>query len=1719
MYTPVPNFVMKKIWRLCIVGFRILVAVLVVAASILPADSMSIDAACHQEEHQHGDSCYAEHTGTWESALICTDLLSGQMVAHCHDSFCYDDAGQLICPLEEVSHVHEAACQADNGDFICGVTVHQHTEDCFVLLDENTSASVLECGKAVHQHGTTCASTVSVSTDAEATEMADSTASMVIVGDSDTASEEETLAVAAEETDAPQAISYDNALPLNTQQEDGTYPYLDAITISYRNENGQWIEIGAENADLPANTDFRLKVSYKDVPVDMLLHSDNQMKLEGIPTWIQPAQSGTILDENGNVAADLQVLNGTALVTFAPSYLAQYQGSTLSGSFYVRGTMEWDRLEGDNTGTLTLPNLNLTLHFEEDLAEKYGDISIEKAEPTLVEDADGTAYLQYQVTISSQEEKSIPQVVVTDSFTKNEQFVVRYVGVTSDKTTLASTPSAYDPYETSTQTGATSGTVEKTSSGMLWTIGDLAGMESRTLTYYVALKDSYVGAFARGTIQNTAAVSSGDTAKGEDTASFTPSADAEVQKKRVHTAIDEAGNGTITYEITVSAPSKNSYTLVNLRLQDAFGEALKGHITGDTLAVTSTLGTNKTVSLAMDAGFTYTIPTLHAGEIQTLTYTVQVENVYAAFNGTVDLTNTAALYSETNSDRGYASNRLFSQVENSYWIEQQQWVRKIYGGPTASGNVTIPSDDPVYTATGTGWTKMENPETFSLPQNSQKYQVVVNEGGTWNVSSATMTDSFGDSTHMQYTGYLQVQAFSLPEGAVASDAEDSTVISLMQTSTPVQTVWVNIDGESAFSFAPKDLGFAEDANTYLLTYYTVTKDMENVGDLYIANDFGISGDVGIGDVVHRLSGVHVTVQRVFEGGASSRAQKFLWYATADPSENGTVKLWKDPSSNYEKGAVYWIIKLEGNIKANFGVRDICSGDSTFYFDSVVAAYKGSRNADLTAYASYGQLAGDAAGTLKKLSGPPYNQYSNWDQTNTRPQDPDYSWEYSGGSSPITITFLKDMELSDDEAIYLIVRGGLTQAEAQKEDNLYIQNTVTICADTTAANPYWKDGDTAEYVQTYATVMKDPLAAFTYDADTKEFASCYVEEDGTDFRDGSAVWSRVPTGALRTSGTYVVWNLNINWDGTLSGAASVQDILPEGLEFVYTDVYWVGRNVQGDPPQCVEIPELEASPEWTKLETDYNYTGNRTAHCIAYYNAGTGEIRWDVEHLQENPTPSGNDAYQIALRLVCKVTDPDVLLSATGKTISNTVTVTAEDGAIYRDTASMTLQRKGSFTKQLVTSAGTTVQGGIPNYTTSKLRFQIEVNHLEESLTGGDTLPPLIDELSNSLAFLENSLVIQTADGQPVTGYKYTIQQKEDHQMLTITNLPDRTDLLITYDTTIAAAQHTTVSITNKAYWKGYEMPDSGAQVNIEKVQYDLSGDVTADYTPVITITKVDADNFNAKLRGAAFSLYQYDIDGESRLLCSGTTDAGGTLTFQKTDAGASLAYDQVYYLEETAAPSGYTRNTERHYFVLLKGTSADDYTNFTVEGTRVDLELWYGGYAYTCTWKNSKGTIGVTKQLLDKNGNVISPIVSRSFRFGLYDQVPDATTKPLQTLTVTYDAQGNATYDLDGVSKTTAAFTQAESGGWYSIYELDDDGAPIASVGNIDGQTYAVTYATTLATVSQNVTITNQEVFYTLPVTGGIGLRRYYAYAVAAWLMLSGLLLYGHRKWRLRRKQ
>lgn len=96
------------------------------------------------------------------------------------------------------------------------------------------------------------------------------------------------------------------------------------------------------------------------------------------------------------------------------------------------------------------------------------------------------------------------------------------------------------------------------------------------------------------------------------------------------------------------------------------------------------------------------------------------------------------------------------------------------------------------------------------------------------------------------------------------------------------------------------------------------------------------------------------------------------------------------------------------------------------------------------------------------------------------------------------------------------------------------------------------------------------------------------------------------------------------------------------------------------------------------------------------------------------------------------------------------------------------------------------------------------------------------------------------------------------------------------------------------------------------VAYTLDVYNTAAYTPLtvhvpeiqkpnsnLTVSKRDASN-GTYLAGASFDLY----DSAGNYLASGTTDANGLVTFGELAPGD-------YYVQETAAPTGYALNTER----------------------------------------------------------------------------------------------------------------------------------------------------------------------------------------------------------------
>ena len=94
----------------------------------------------HCRARPHTDDCYELPGTPAHKEIQCTagaDLGQGEYIVHKHDSFCFDDSGELLCALaEQDEHVHTDACY-DGDSLICGLVtgiVHQHTADCVISV-------------------------------------------------------------------------------------------------------------------------------------------------------------------------------------------------------------------------------------------------------------------------------------------------------------------------------------------------------------------------------------------------------------------------------------------------------------------------------------------------------------------------------------------------------------------------------------------------------------------------------------------------------------------------------------------------------------------------------------------------------------------------------------------------------------------------------------------------------------------------------------------------------------------------------------------------------------------------------------------------------------------------------------------------------------------------------------------------------------------------------------------------------------------------------------------------------------------------------------------------------------------------------------------------------------------------------------------------------------------------------------------------------------------------------------------------------------------------------------------------------------------------------------------------------------------------------------------------------------------------------------------------
>ena len=1699
-----------------------------------------------EEDHEHTESCY-ETT----RELTCGDT---EEPVHQHTDQCYEQIKTLICelptePAEEaepaepeliceekeiILHTHkpyespeDPGCYDDDGNLVCGkiqVLEHQHTDACFETVEEPADTEALTCTlpeDEKHTHTALCYGTWELTCDMEEHTHTEACIAAEETGKTEVAEEttepEEEMSGMESDSGLPvmgtayATTGYMSAYSVMTLEADttgATNPvsvenYITGATLYYRtNENGEWTDVSGAT-DIPGNADFKLVISYGNVPIDDLLAAGGKMTYT-LPDLLRNATANGSITSGSTTVGTITVANNTVTLAFDTTWLAKQKTETntvISGDFFVEAEVNLSQVGEDGTGQIVIGNTTINIDFAGDIVAKYGNVDLSKTVSAISEETDGD-YLTYTLTVKAGAD-GCPDVKVVDCFAET-QYIEEYVGVTGVSTATNDTGGPTETGGTGSVYIGAAPTEDKpipdpagenpTKPGTLvWVIGNMGPNETRTLTYRVKLKDEYTGVTTKGNLQNTANVYSKTYQRDRDTVTFTPRAGATMSKVASTFTPGENGGGTITYTIWVKANADNSYVLDNVKIMDALDGSIENwnwtsaairknlsydetsfHLyqggsngqNGSNGLTEITAGTTLNITDTDNDGrkndsFTYYVGSLAPGESKTLTYTVNVEpGVFvAAGNKDFKINNRACIYTD---DSRIDGGVWLKGYNTSKTINRKVWSRKLAGGKQETES-TVSMSGSVYDATGSSVTQITSPDSsFTVPAGSYKYQVAANEAGDWDLSSASMADSLG-SQYMEFVGYVRVEAYTISSNAPGSGLDDAAAIANLSSRTPDQTVWVKVDGQTSFSFTPVQIGL-KGTQAYLLTYYAQPTNIDGITQVVVSNRFNLSGTVGIGNIKYALAGIGVEASVIVEGGNSFAAEKQSWYYEEPKVTTG----------DFANGALYWVIKVDGKVlPSGTAIKDVTNavGGSAHYIRSTsfVGVYTGNLGTNFLAdYADLDSLI--ASNLLTALESSNYT--------------------VAKSTYSLTLTLNTEISLAQGDSLYLIVKTEPSQLPAKKRDAFTYNNKLQSRSDGTN----WLDHNTAsKTLYGSENIFKELGRVFTYPGSGNSI---------TDIQHGTN--QAISTGALNGAGTYVAWQIHVNYEGSLSGRYRVVEQIPDGMEVTYVRIWWLGsKAIRQDPkPTFARLTDEEIAAlggSWTEYAKALlsNNAGSQTNY---YYTNGQ-QVIWDIDNLVAGGRY--RDDYAVEMQIVCKVTDPDVLLGGVSKEFNNVVSLQNSEGTtIGNDSNGVTIGRQ-SLSKQ--GTYNPEINGG-------RYPFKITLNGLGEDLVSGADTITLVDELSKTLIMDTTSIqVVNTKTGEVVSNWTASVEG----QTLKIV-LPDNLPLTVTYETTVNAATGQTISISNNAHWEGYTTP-SGGSVEVEEFSYSTGGTVGADTSPSVTVKKLDQYNTSQTLSGATFTLVEGTYaDGTftpttDGLSLTGTTGEDGTLTFGKTSE-QTMSYNTVYCLTETVAPKGYVLDAVPHYFAVAKQQEDGKCPTFPNGVT-----VWYQSADYTYQAYNHKGEATVAKAFLDAGGNHLAKI-DGAYRFGIYAEA-NPTGNPLQTVTITY---ANSTVTPES---GTAKFTNLTLGGTYYIYELDDSGQPISGnvPATVNSSSFLVTYTNGPAvtvpadgSAAATVTVTNQVCYPELPNTGGAGTI---PYTIGGFLLLTGaafLLLYHHTK---RRKE
>lgn len=1568
-------------------------------------------------------------------------------------------AQTMTCDKEE--HTHTAECYDENNELICEKEEHTHNEDCNKQEEINEQEEVVK--------------------DEPETQNKDEQVSQV--------SEEETTTTTTTETTTEITKQpFDLSLDANKDK-------LKSIVIYYKDEFGKWKNLDSGNGN-PNSTELYLKVDFDKIDTKNLLEQYNGILVYSLPDFMrdfEKAGNGNLL-AGEKIIGKIEIENNKVKINLDPTYLKDLinnKSNELNGSFYVKGQIDLTKInQNKGEAKLVVGNKTVILDFGPDCIEEFGNVTIDKQIPN-VDKKDNS--LTYTVTVTAGKD-GCKGLYVVDKFTSNSNLVSYLGNISSTETELNSTDNKQDPFETIEKSSSqshgkiykakipdsntkipTSGEPNITNPCIVWNIGNMEPNEIRTLTYYVKLKDKE--SLNGNTINNSASLySEGSTDtydKGVDTAEFTPKIDYDgLFTKTVDGNITRNldGSYTIPFKSSISIKKDTSnYTIKNLQFYDYLKHDSNTDINNDLLQYihfdqnsfklyynnnpvdasqynikwstdntkfkewndednfrSFVLSGNEDTPINLSPGkscyITYNVIVKPEAFAKMHTDSIRAFNRFIAHADNVNKRNDFA--------GGFEAWNSISNIKTYEWNAKQ--VEKI--ATTTPKTETMSGDRFIYENNAIQKDSTSN-TSFTIPEGSYKYTVETNKTlNDFNVNEVTMTDTL-TSKHMKYVGYMKVEALKAEINSQELQWDEASQnYKLQPTYNAVETKWVKIDGQKTFSLKPSELGWTDKNYAYRFTYYTKPDNLDAFTETKVKNKFTLEGVVKKGDgtiTTFDKEDVSRETTLTIKGNLNLNANKQSWY-------------YKEPDSNtWANGELYWVVDIGGTqINKDMVFRDLIkTGDgitqSNLQEGSLVGIYKGTlpEGKNISDYKDIEDLKNNSGLT-------PIN---------------DKFISQLNGTNELLLTAKDDIQLGN-EKVYMIIKSEPSElpSPTNNRDTKTYKNSIYIKED----GEYVSEIPAEKTLYTSPKILKELGQVFKYDGTKVTTLQIGADKKGNGDADPSKIDTELLKKSLNKSrGVFISWAFKVNYDGQLSGDYDVIDDIPDGMEFSYMRVKW-----HGDEHDASQVKSKTIDNPGSGWEFRENYSTNdngNSEHTIYYVNTDRKQTKI---RLGEFVSKSIRDNNSVDVQVVCRITDPQVLLGAQPSDFINKVTLQKNGKDIATSSSKVPVQLDDTdknINKELAKKNG------------QKLEFEIDTNQLGQTLptndNGGLTL---VDKLGDNLRLDMTSVKVYKNNNVELTDCIKSYQ----NNTLEISRIPNDVPIKIRYTVTVNMKPGDAVNIANTAYWKGYS--ENGGDTVQESYSYSVSGIIQTSSVVNFKLTKLDQNNLDIVLRGATFKIEKCTFDESGNMTTSDisteTTNENGIITEQ-------LQYDTLYRITETQAPYGYVLDEKPIYILDVK--DKDNYVNTVKQKIKDgELNILYKQENFDLDVMNHKGEITVVKKFINDAAGKSTKPVSGIYTFGLYDDKNKLDEKAI-------------IYDAGDTQDKSVKFENLELNKTYYVYELDDQDKPITDTSKevtINTMNYQVVYEKNGITLSsdkssETIVVTNKSRTKILPSTGSIG--------------------------------